>query len=647
MFNPRASRELALNQSVLSAMTVNAINGTLLMTTFLLQLRTFVPISLMLLLAVLFGPFAGLAIPIIYTRIELWVGKKLGGKASFDDLYRIFAWAFFPAGLALALSKFIILLFINNGTLKQGDSISFPPLPEIMTFLCFLGILCFAIRNYCTNVISVHQISKHKGALSILITLVLFVIMPVWLIVIFSVIKQLVKKYRSKENCCDDNGNRIRSTGVIRAGIAICLFYLALFSWLALYDEKPDPLMVKELNTPAPDIFRNDNAWLALLGFTSSTEDPPFVNEEDRLRNLKSAFLRGENNACAEGSSEKQKTMRISFKGKIPEVYGRKDNGIWEYVLAHNAEVDNFLRDNKDLLRRYEKLYNYHQYLEPLDYGFCAPVPQFSPIRNIQKIKFMQIARIAQNGNFNDALIGIQNDAEFWRVIAGESNTLISKLISIAMLSSDIRFVAELCAHHHLDLKQWETVRTIMRPFNRGETSLAKAFHGEARMVILGLESSFKAEIKLPPSVFFPILKQNATRNRLYSAYKEHIELSKMMPQTYAAVVTRKNIIDTDQFVKFSFLYNPVGEILAGIAIPSISGYVEKTHDLEGLRRLALLKVLSSMESVASENMQQFINTHRGDLGNPYTGASMNWDSQKKSIYFKQVREGKPVEIFM
>jgi hypothetical protein len=43
--------------------------------------------------------------------------------------------------------------------------------------------------------------------------------------------------------------------------------------------------------------------------------------------------------------------------------------------------------------------------------------------------------------------------------------------------------------------------------------------------------------------------------------------------------------------------------------------------------------------------MQQFLNEHAGDFGNPYTGAPMKWDSQKKSLFFNPVREEKPVEI--
>ena len=647
MFTPRASLDLALNQSVLTAGVVNAINGTLLMTALLLQLRPFLPISLMLLLTVLFGPFSGLAISIIYTRIELWTGQKLGGKASYDDLYRIFTWSFFPAGLAFAISEFVSLLFTNNGILKQGETASFPPVRELLIFLCFLGVLCLALRNYCTNVMAANRFAKLRGALGILITLVLFVIIPVWLIVIFALVIQLFNKWRSKEFCTAGNGHRVGLTGLERAGVAIGLFYLALFSWLALYDERPNPIMVKELSAPAPDIFRDDNAWLALLGFTSTTEGPPFVKEEERLRNLKAAILKGQKDACVNDTTASQKTSRLSFKGKLPEIYLRKDNGIWEYVTAHKAEVDNFLRENRVLLRRYEKLGSYHQYLEPLDYGLCTPIPEISPIRNIQKIEFMQIARIAQHGDFNDALIRIQNDADFWRVIASESNTLISKLISFAMLSSDIKFVAELCAHHRLEPKQWKAVQAILRPFNQEETSLTKVFRGEARFLVSGLESSLQTEMKLPPGIFSPVFKQNATRNRIFADFQEHIELSQMTAQSYADVAARNSKSDTDSHVKFSFLYNPVGEILATVSKSNTSGYVEKRHNLEGLRRLALLKVLSGMESVATEDMQQFLDARKGDLGNPFTGAAMTWDSQKKSIYFKPVRDGKTVEVFM
>ncbi|MBU1052480.1 MAG: YIP1 family protein [Proteobacteria bacterium] len=690
IFSPRAMRELSLNQSIFTAVAINAINGALMMT-FLFLRTSFVSVPFALLLGALFGPLMGIIITLIYPRIELWVGQKLGGKASFDDLYRIFAWSFLPAALAKVLTDLVIKLYLPTTiTMNKNVSIDvfiYTPLCIFLLKLCFLIILCFAIRNYCSNVISAHQLSKTKGIMSVLITFILFVIIPSWLIVVFSIFLKFIKKCcsgYSRSGYKDDND--IARTGVKRFGIAIVLFYVALFSWIILYDEKPDSLMMEDLNAPVPEVLQVDNAWIALLGFTSPSGGPPFVKEEEILRNLKTAAIKGDINTCKKlASANKNKvfftppserpkrrrsstisrtssvpapnsrpTNRLSNRKKtrssrvrMPEFYVRKDNGILDYVLANHNEVDSLLQNNKELLGRYDKLYNFHKYVEPLEYSFCTPALDFSTIRNIHKVKLMQIALFAQHGDLSSALNSIQNDAEFWRFIAINTKTLLPKLYSYSILSTDIRFVAELCSRHSLNFKQQKTVEMILRPFDQNATSLTKALHGETYFWIFGMDLLHRSKTKWPPT---NLLKQNATRNRYFSLYQKEIELSEMTPQKFAAEVARNGFANTDKQVKFSFLYNPVGEILASITEPDISkfiGYIDKGYNLEGLRRLATLKVLSSTENIAPENMQQFLDTHKGEFGNPYTGEPMIWDSKVKRIYFKPVQQNKPVEIFM
>jgi len=635
MISPRASRELALNQTMLTAIAVNAISGALMATIYLLPLLNILSLQLMLLLAVLFGPFTSLIISSVYPGIELWTGQKMGGKASFVDLYRIFAWSFLPVGLA----SITTWLMVSLAFAKSENT------PHLIIYAPLLIIFCFASRIYCSNVIASQRLSKTKGAVSMLITFVIFVFIPSWIVLVFAGIKNIAMKYRSKYCSNKDNRGEIASTGVSRVAIVLVLFYAALFSWIVLYDEKPDPLVSKALATPLPDIFQPDNAWLAFLGFISPEGGPPFIKEEEMLRTIKAAMLKGDEKALFEGEFAKQNKVRLSFQGELPEIYAKKDNGLWEYVAQHKNEVNQLLRDNKELLERYGKLYSFDHYVEPMEFGLYAPVPSFSPIVKIQKLKLMQMARVAQQGNLHDALIAVQKDAEFWRFIARDSKTLIAKLFSMSMLSMDIKFVAELGAHCHLTVNEWQAVQAILKPFDQGEASLKTTLYGEACSYMHGIEAIFRSANKDPFMVSL-LLKPNTTRSRMYSSLEKDIDLSEMTPQKFASEVAREKPAN-HPITDFSFIYNPVGEILASIAKPNTSAYIEKGHNLEGLRRLAMLKVLANMENIAPENMQQFLDAHKGGYGNPYTGAPMNWDGQKRRIDFIQLRDEKSVEVFL
>jgi hypothetical protein len=94
-------------------------------------------------------------------------------------------------------------------------------------------------------------------------------------------------------------------------------------------------------------------------------------------------------------------------------------------------------------------------------------------------------------------------------------------------------------------------------------------------------------------------------------------------------------------------LYNPTGEILALISIPHLSAYIETGHNMEGLRRLALLKVLAHAEGLPPQRMQAFLDAHAADLGDPYTSKPMKWDAEKRRIYFPRLSGEGSVELYL
>jgi hypothetical protein len=214
------------------------------------------------------------------------------------------------------------------------------------------------------------------------------------------------------------------------------------------------------------------------------------------------------------------------------------------------------------------------------------------------------------------------------------------------MLSTDLLFVAELGVQIVPDQEdEWEIVRKILRPFGQGEMAFKSALEGEALFSLLSFKSMYRAA-KEDPMTNSALLKPNATRNRMYSYYQEKIALSEMTSRDFADSMAPK---ENSGFLirNWSVLYNPVGEILNNVAQPNIAGYIAKGHRLECLRRLALLKILAGTEHVKPEDMQRFLDAHREEYGNPYTGESMQWDAQKKRIYLKQVGEDKEVEIYL
>jgi hypothetical protein len=426
----------------------------------------------------------------------------------------------------------------------------------------------------------------------------------------------------------------------------VILFYLALFVGLGLYDEKPDPELMQEMARPLPEVVEPGNAWIVFLGLSAPEGVSPYLCGAEKIRKLQDAVVTGKGFGGFLASSAGSKA-ELSFRGKMPSFDCTKNERILVYVSTHPAEINALLRDNKELLRRYESLRTYPRFTEPLDYGYFTPIPMFSPLRHAQRIKQLQLAKLATQGDCEGALAGIRDDAEFWRFIARNSKTLISKLISISALSFDLRFAAELGVYRPLTEREMEIVREILRPFENGEASMAGALQGEAHYMQRGMELSTWRDMKQwnPEKLFF---KRNATSNRMFADFRELIRRANLSPRQFADEIKRYEANKSGvRPIGLPFLYNSGGEILAVIAVPNFAGYSEKGHSLEGVRRLSWLKVLSREEKVPPERMQQFLDTYSKDYGNPFTGAPMIWNSKKGSISFTGISGEKSTEVFL
>jgi hypothetical protein len=434
---------------------------------------------------------------------------------------------------------------------------------------------------------------------------------------------------------------------VKKTRIIVIIFYMILFVGLALYDEKPNDEMLRDMTRPLPEVIEPGNACIAFIGFASPKGISPYDYGAGKMRKLKDALLNEKVTGKMTNPFD-DKRNELSFVGEIPSFYGSKARKILEYAAEHPHEIAQYSQKNAELLRRYEMLYTYSRHNEPLDYGNYYSLTSFGVILKGQRLKLLQLGVRAKRGDVVGTLAWIRQDIKFWRFIARTSTTFFSKICSFSTLRNDLLFAAELGAYQPLNGKELEMVQEILKPFDHGEAAMTEAFWGEVRWTQTGLEL-WNPQEKKTFEFDNLLLKQNATKNRMYALYQENIRLAKLAPHEFAIEVKNPQTSKYDSFrrIGIPFLYNPAGEILARISKPLSSLLIVKGHNMEGLRRLAWLKVLARIKKVTPEGMQRFLDDHARDLGNPYTGGPMTWDPQEKSISFKDVFRKKSVEIFL
>lgn len=166
IFRPLVVRKVAFERAESAAVFVNAVTGLLFVAAISLPWLSLFTGSLVALLTILFGPLVGFIFSSLYSRVEWTVGKRLGGNASQDQLYRILAWSFLPLGFAVLLYVLILIPLESSSVVTQLVA----AIPSLVIVFC-------VIRNYSVNIVATQQFTRIRGSIDIVVTFVVFLIL--------------------------------------------------------------------------------------------------------------------------------------------------------------------------------------------------------------------------------------------------------------------------------------------------------------------------------------------------------------------------------------------------------------------------------------------------------------------------------------
>jgi len=162
---PEAFGNLALERSSVIAIGVNAVSGTVLMTAMAMSLLPLLTPALVMALGFLFGPLVAFFVTSLYARIEWRVGRRLGGPADLDDLYRLCSWFFLPISLAVLFHNLILQALPSRGLASS-----------IAAALPSLIIVSWTLRTYTANLFRVQQFSRTRGCVGLVLVMTLFLV---------------------------------------------------------------------------------------------------------------------------------------------------------------------------------------------------------------------------------------------------------------------------------------------------------------------------------------------------------------------------------------------------------------------------------------------------------------------------------------
>ncbi len=434
-------------------------------------------------------------------------------------------------------------------------------------------------------------------------------------------------------------------TGMKKIWIGIILFYAGLFTFMALYDEKLSPEVESLLQEKQAIIIEPQNVWLPIVGGEAPAGQDPFEYGVAKLKKVQSISNSAQKMEYLAEAATVMDKNRLEFKGKMPGFYGSDGVGMIAYVRTNRAAAEKLIANNLEILTRHEALLRYRHYNEPLTMGVMSPVPNLSILRNGQRLKLLQLAIKAEEGDLAGTIYGLEQEDIFGKLLAVNTRVLITRFMGNIILEANMRFAADLAVNYKLNKQQLDRLKVVLKPFENGEASMTTALEGEVVYMLNSIIWDLKYSDEKPPGKVF--LKPNAIRNRMYDNMRQLIVLSKLTAAEYANDVNNAGKDKSGLYkIGLCFLYDPVGEILVQVYQgASFTGYIERGHNLEGLRRLALLKTMIKEEQIPKEQIQQFLDKKAKELGNPYTGKAAGWEPQKGRIVFQGVTEKS--EIYM
>lgn len=134
------------------------------------------------------------------------------------------------------------------------------------------------------------------------------------------------------------------------------------------------------------------------------------------------------------------------------------------------------------------------------------------------------------------------------------------------------------------------------------------------------------------------LFKTNRTINLLQKKYSNFAAMSEVPPKEFLAIRNAKPIRVSD-FI--DYLTNPIGALFVGTGTPDYGGYIEDTHNLNGLLTMVNFKIKTRQDGIGADAVEALVAMDSVEFRNPHTGKPIRWDRENQRLYFETSLENK------
>ena len=415
--------------------------------------------------------------------------------------------------------------------------------------------------------------------------------------------------------------------------IAVVLLLFTLTINAPWFDEDLLP-EVQAIKNAQAEPYVAKNAYPALLAINGDRSD--FNQASQEIRQLLNKNIRQSGRDflnATEYDLYHNKTADESWQNDYPTCNSRRDRGCMADLLEQikNQPITN--QRLKSQLDKYHALIQLQHFNESTQVDLNAPLVSFGPIIALKRL---YLANSFATDSTDEFIRNFNQDMRFWRMLLADGHHMITKMVAVATLHNSIDALSKAIDDEVFTDQQLMKLHAALPRLSPAEADMQKVFDFEFKHSISFYEA---AEQQGDSRVLklFDFFQPHATQNLAYRvSLKPLRDMAVLSADGFYAKSNSGEWHDHPEN-QFSWsptsLYNPVGKILVGTAMPAYSDYVARIHDLEGM--LALLKLKMEVKLSPDKPVAAIIET--SEQVNPYTGEPMSYDAAKQKIHFSCV----------
>ncbi|MFZ6672814.1 hypothetical protein [Undibacterium sp. Xuan67W] len=436
---------------------------------------------------------------------------------------------------------------------------------------------------------------------------------------------------------------------VLLGFVVLILLFIVGVMFINLHDESLSPEVRALMQAPVYKVADKKNGFFILRAIDADPSLDAFKSGREIVASDERRYLQNP-------ITFDQLTRDESKEKKLESTWDQRRcisplNNCMQADLTRRAELEKLLVANQILLQRYMQMQVMEGFEEHVIPTPGSPIPNMSPLVQAAEMVMVLAEFDIADGKFDRGIQRLQQNDRYLRSLMRNTSTLISRMVSIAIIRKQAKLVSdlvelkpELLTHYRQQLSE------LVRPLSQEEKNFVGVFTNEARFFtflqyLLHQKNDSREDIvkgffskKLGRFFYQP----NATMNQILLLWSERIALLRQSPlpidtMRQQAAARSKAIEENMTFPYTHYFYNPIGKILAYVSEDTSATYVtylERSIDLDGYLSLVSLQMELRSQHITESGISEYLAKASPALRNPYDASPMTWDAQKRQLQF-------------